>query len=189
MPTNNYYYLLPSLPTLFFGHSPPFSGKELLELCEPLLEKKAFSYLSTSRLYGFDEKALRPYIREKWLQWETSLRNELVILRAKKQKRKKPDDLRRYEFRKETKEIAQKAFLATSPEIAEEMLNRARWQCLDSLEYGHYFDLERLTIYYLKLQLLEKIYAVEPTIGKTKTDAFLLTANQCWNMQYTKNHG
>ena len=34
------------------------------------------------------------------------------------------------------------------------VLLRHRWSLLDDFEVGHYFDIERLIIYYLKLQIL-----------------------------------
>jgi len=33
---------------------------------------------------------------------------------------------------------------------------RLRWEFLDELESGHYFDLERLLVHLFKLQLLER---------------------------------
>ena len=35
-------------------------------------------------------------------------------------------------------------------------MNRGRWQFLEDIELGHDFDLERLLVYSIKLQLLER---------------------------------
>jgi hypothetical protein len=40
------------------------------------------------------------------------------------------------------------------PKQAEELLDRFRWRILDDLEVGHYFDLKKLMVYYLKAQIL-----------------------------------
>ncbi len=39
---------------------------------------------------------------------------------------------------------------------AEEYLNRERWIFLEELEVGHFFDLEKLIVYSIRLQLLER---------------------------------
>jgi hypothetical protein len=52
--------------------------------------------------------------------------------------------------------IARDACTAATPLEAEIMLDRARWEYLENLEAGHYFDLGKLIIYYLQLQLLQR---------------------------------
>ena len=39
---------------------------------------------------------------------------------------------------------------------AEEILSKARWQFLDELGMGHYYDIESVFIYYLKLEILKR---------------------------------
>ena len=55
-----------------------------------------------------------------------------------------------------TAEIAREAAAQESPLAAEELLNRARWSFLDDLEVGCFFTIEKLIIYYLRLQILER---------------------------------
>ena len=49
------------------------------------------------------------------------------------------------------------SFMKDSPIHAEHVLNNARWDYLENLKTGHYFDLEILVIYYLQLQILQRI--------------------------------
>jgi hypothetical protein len=53
-------------------------------------------------------------------------------------------------------QLAREAFGQESPLQAEELLNRARWSYLDELEVGHYFDIEKILVYALRLQILAR---------------------------------
>jgi len=50
---------------------------------------------------------------------------------------------------------------------AEKSLDEARWKFLDELSFGHYFDLDILIVYVLKLLLLERWGKIN-TADKTK---------------------
>jgi hypothetical protein len=56
----------------------------------------------------------------------------------------------------EAVQAARSAFQNESPLGVEKVLNRARWMYLDYLETGHFFDLEKLIVYKLKLEILEQ---------------------------------
>ena len=56
----------------------------------------------------------------------------------------------------EIAEGSREAFQHESPLSGEDQLNRIRWQYLDDLVVGHFFDLDRIIIYYLRLQLLAR---------------------------------
>ena len=60
--------------------------------------------------------------------------------------------------------LAMNAYRSPSPLEGERILDEARWQKLEELSFGHYFDLEFLLIYALKLLILERwerIYAAD----------------------------
>ena len=67
--------------------------------------------------------------------------------------------------------LAREAFGQADPAVAEESMNRARWQFLESLELGHAFDLQRLLIYSIKLQLLERKNAMTTAKGEERFQA------------------
>ena len=91
-----------------------------------------------------------------WRQWESSLRNQLVGLRAKS----KGVEAEPYQVEAPliaaTEQIAREAFDQESPLQAEDILNRARWSYLDELEVVHYFDIEKILVYSLRLQILQR---------------------------------
>jgi hypothetical protein len=63
-------------------------------------------------------------------------------------------------------EVAREAFQATSPLDAESVLNKARWEYLELLETGNYFNLSKLIIYFLKLQVLQRKMEIDKEKGK-----------------------
>ena len=64
-------------------------------------------------------------------------------------------------------ETAREAFSCASPLDGEAVLDRARWEYLDMLEAGHYFDLGRLIIYFLQLQILYRKAQINREKGKS----------------------
>jgi len=59
------------------------------------------------------------------------------------------------------------------PLTVEKNLLLWRWQFLDSLEFGHYFDLEFLIMYYLRLQILKRLFTFNKKIGREKYQQYL----------------
>ena len=102
-----------------------------------------------------DEKLLEGAAKHFW-EWEKSLKNELVKLRAKKMNVDEKEFIRPGEILFGVPEIAQSAMKIDSPLEAENFLNRERWAALNELGTGHFFDFHALAIYYLQLQLLER---------------------------------
>jgi hypothetical protein len=67
-------------------------------------------------------------------------------------------------------QLAREAFSQESPLQAEELLNRARWNFLDDLEVGHYFDIEMILVYALRLQILERKALFDEEKGREMFD-------------------
>ena len=53
----------------------------------------------------------------------------------------------------------------------EQMIERIRWNFLDSLESGNFFDLNFLVIYFLKIQILERLQSFDKEKGKKVFEA------------------
>lgn len=139
-----YTYLISSLPMLHFGAKPPFSFEKFLEICRDKIPDEEIVLLKITS-------------HKKWHSFDTALRNELVKIRAQ---RKHIDPLKYIRGDSYTEpsiaHIAMNAYRNTSILEAEKMLEQARWQMLDELAVGHYFDLDVLIIYALKLLILER---------------------------------
>lgn len=154
---SQYYYTVASLPLLLYETEQLPAGGTFLAVCQEHLSRFDFELLTGAVAFGLDRQFPGCGLLDKWRNREKALRNELVKLRAPK----KDEESEKYLAENVEEiiglgEIARSAFSQESPLTAEEALIRARWNYLDELEVGHYFDIEKLIIYYLRLQLLER---------------------------------
>jgi len=153
-----YTYLISSLPTLSFVSRPPFSLEDLFTKCKGLIPEIEIELLRSACYKG--TTFLNPAatgILGKWANFEILLRNELARLRARRKKVdvlkfiRLPDDSEAY-----ISHIAMIAYRSTSIMEAERILDQARWDFLESLSLGHYFDFDFLMVYLLKLKILDR---------------------------------
>jgi len=164
-----YYYTIASLPLLKSDSIPPLDIDDLYYTCRGNIHDSDFSLLKTISLEPGD--AGRVDFLQKWYGWETSLRNELVRLRSQKRNTDTEKHLREGDVYPGLSDLAREAFSQDSPLTAEEILNRARWSKLEELEVGHYFDMVKLMVYALKLQLLQRQNRFTDKLGREKFDA------------------
>ncbi len=152
---NQYYYTVSSLPMLFFDSEKFMTQEEFFECCETTVSEKDFNTLKSAAVLP-GENPGNNIVLSKWNSWENSLRDELVKLRAAK----KGIDADKYVSgnagESGVSELARDVFNASSPLEAETILDKGRWEYLEMLESGHIFDLGKLIIYYLQLQILER---------------------------------
>lgn len=150
-----YTYLISSLPMLAYGAKPPFSIEAFLEKCGELIPQKDAQILRAAvseKAYLLDEPVIK-----KWLDFETMLKNELVKIRAARKKIDPAKFLRPDGYAGPSLyHIALAAHRNPSPLEGERLLDRERWNSLDELSFGHYFDLDLLIIYAYKLLILER---------------------------------
>ena len=151
----NYYYLVPSLPTLRPEDSGEISCDVFLQKCSQFLTSDDLESLRHSTIDNFDPQSPNTVFR-KWQQWETDLRNQLIVLRCQKL-RLDPKHFTRAgtEFIQISRSVKE-AFAASTPMESENYLHKLRWAYLDDMERSYLFDLNYLIIYYVKLQLLER---------------------------------
>lgn len=143
---------------LTFGAEAPLSYDKFLSLCQGLVPEEESSLLKDLRTLKTEPGCgAIPLILEKWFDYQRQLGNELVKIRASR----KHIDPERY-IRGDEYSPAAVSRLAIgayrNPSIleGERMQDQARWQTLGDLSFGHYFDLDFLVIYALKLLILEK---------------------------------
>jgi len=153
---SQYYFTVASLPNLSYETEPSVSYEDFMDLCQNTLEDAEYSILSSVHLDGLLPDGITNKVLQNWSLFEQSLRNELAKLRG-------PDlgiDYEKYTkeflYKIGTQAIARNAIKEENPLKAEEYLNRERWIFLEELEVGHFFDLEKLIVYSIRLQLLER---------------------------------
>ncbi|OPY39128.1 MAG: hypothetical protein A4E35_00362 [Methanoregula sp. PtaU1.Bin051] len=153
-----YPYLVASLPMLHFSMKPPFSSEQFLERCCPLIPEKDGQVLrSLPHPEDFGETRTRHSLIRQWIAFDTALRNELVKMRAARKRLEPKTYLRPENFTGSLSlPTGMAAILSASPLDAEKALDEARWKALDELATGHYFDLDFLITYAIKLRILER---------------------------------
>ena len=152
-----YVYLIASLPMLHFGIKPLISLEKFIQACHELLSEEDNKILIACAQANIYESNLDQATFNKWRAFDTILRNELVKIRAGYKKIDPAKYLRQdgvtdsYIFH-----LALGAHRNPSTLEGEKTLDDGRWRFLDELEQGHYFDLDFLLVYCLKLLILEK---------------------------------
>ena len=162
-----YYYLCASMPMLSFGTKPPMSNEEFItyscgHLTDSDLEALKKAVLSTQPDIGKSQTVLK-----QWNDFEVSLRNEIVISRAKKMRKDSSDYIRgEYVHEPRLAAIITEAFGESTPLEVEKRMDLARWDKLEDIGSQHYFDLSFLIVYYLKLQLVNKWHNIVTEKGE-----------------------
>ena len=167
----SYYYFVATLPTLMDSAVPPFGYADFMARAEGQLKTRDFRTLDSARLSVPDdgkapEVSRSSVLLTRYYQWDASVRNELVRLRS--QRLQKPADrhLRPGSPEAEGMKTAQAAFMADDPLQGELLIERDRWAFLELLAANHYFDMEYLVAYALKLQALERRQRFRDELGE-----------------------
>lgn len=139
---------------LNFGARPPFDFKRFIGICRGLMPDAEIEMLEA--IPGGYVAREQPTFR-KWRAFDAALRNELVKIRASRKhldplKYMRPDGF----IEPRIIHIAMNAHRSASLLEAEKMLDQERWQMLEELSAGHYFDIDFLVIYAQKLLILER---------------------------------
>ena len=162
-----YYYTVATLPTLQRGSDPQISVEYFLETCSYTISEEDYNTLCKASLIPENVETGSEAVK-KWNIWENTLRNELARLRSQTT----GIDAEKYIVETESaaglSEIARSAVNAANPKAGEDILDDARWKFLEEIESGHNFDMTKLIVYYLKLQIAERKTAMNPVQGEEK---------------------
>lgn len=163
----NLCYLLSSLPTLFFGKDPQVSYEDFLDSASRSLGTSEFARLK-SFSYAMPPQSLDGMsgLERQYWEWEISLRNELVRLRAESLGVKPDRYLHPYGSAGLTTAIAREAFREDDPLKVEEFLTRVRYDWLETQKRGRIFDFEVLLVYSMQLQLLQRYHSFDENVGR-----------------------
>ncbi len=177
----NHYYFAASLPMINFDSALPMGVDDFIEDCyrllphedaefiQRLLARKIMDYAFLRQLVteskgqiGYRNKAF-----QKGVAFNRAFRNELAWFRAERAG-KDPNDFIRGERNPDPRiqEVIRTADKEENLLEAEMMLDRFRWAFLDELEQGHYYDIEFITIYGIKLMILERYHTLDSPRGE-----------------------
>jgi hypothetical protein len=167
----SYYYFVATLPTLMDSAVPPFGHADFMTRAAGQLKSRDFMILDSARLSvpadgQIPEAARGSTLLTRYFQWDASVRNELVRLRS--QRLQKPADRHLKPGLPEWEGIktAQAAFMADDPLQGELLIERDRWAIIEILAANHFFDMEYLVAYALKLQALERRQRFRTELGE-----------------------
>jgi hypothetical protein len=154
--SNNYYYLVASLPHLRFGDSPPIAAAGFLEECAKWLSAPDFEKLSRVKMGELSVRAGDPALIKEWKAFYRNLREEIAGVRRSRK------ESAHEKYPPEIKSI----FDEPNPLLMEKKFEEKKWFFLEEKESEHHFDLEVLIIYFLKLQILERVETFDAEKGK-----------------------
>ena len=151
---DKYFFTVASLPHLFITLDSFPTVSEFLESCESHLSPSDMSVLKKANILNYTELETGNSVLNQWNKWEYSLRIEIAKIRANKLNRS--DEYENIESEINLSQSLKNLTTIDSPLDAEMEIIKLRWEFLDDLELMHYFDIEKIIIYYLRLQILER---------------------------------
>lgn len=178
-----YYYTINSLPHLSFDRHLPIKREEFLARIQSEMDPKDLETFGSVCLYQREPERESISVLEQWYSWERGLRNRLALLRATKLGIDPKAYVRAGGDDESAARLADEIFQLESPAGAEQALNKARWDFLDKLETSHHFDLDKLIIYFLKLQLLERKSLFNEARGRERLEAVIAQVDSVWKLE------
>lgn len=152
---NKYYYLTTVLPCLEFGEIFPITRQAFLDECRKWLIPPDFDRLKRVDADDFEAHPDDPSIVKEWKSFDLALREELAEIRKA-----------RKNAVRETKPISYRdIFEGSTPLVMEKKIQKRKWDFIEEKEFGYHFDLNILILYFLKLQILERIAVFEEEKG------------------------
>ena len=169
----DYFYFISSLPTLVMDGQCQLTAPQFLQQCRELLGDGVADRLEKIRLVPDNTTPVDDTVAQ-WYSFETYLRNTLAELRRARLKLPPQDTGRQskeqfYSYRKQIEE----AMALTSTVARENKLDSLRFAYLCELESAHYFNLQLLELYLLKLLLIDKRSGRKLPEGRATFDRML----------------
>ena len=139
-----------------FGGEPPVSSEEFIAECGKWLDEKDMkTVLAATRRAEYGAKD--GTVLAEWQNFDRALRHELALIRAAK---KKGEDRRGTDI---TKSVLEQE----TPLLMERELERIRWSFLEEKSRVHFFDINRLVLYFVQLQIMERMAAFDKDRGES----------------------
>ena len=156
----NYYYLVSSLPYLQFEKGISVSVEEFIFECEKWLVDRDLKILQGVNIDSMDLDIKDFFVVKKWKEFNKDLKEDLAKVRASKKSLVGEKVSSRY------REI----FEENTPLLMEKRMERIRWDFIEQSESWYGFDINRLVLYLLKLQILERLAGFNKENGEKMFD-------------------
>lgn len=152
---DKYYYFAAQLPFLKFGEHSFINRDYFLNEAEKWLSEKDYAVLFGVDINHFSPDKSAPAILAAYKTHEVDLRRQLAALRGAQGANgeyKISHDL-------------QEALSGKNPLEAEREMLWLRWKFIEEIEADHYFDLEFLILYFLKIQIMQRLFSFDKEKG------------------------
>ncbi|MHB9139312.1 MAG: DUF2764 family protein [Victivallaceae bacterium] len=152
-----YYFLICSLPYIKLAEAPLVSIGEFRTLCKGQVNEKDMQLLDAVSLSpGKDNPFSSGSAIDQWMALEKTLRQRMAVYRMALKSEKSGRFAPKTDILSEIDRGIRDAYAKPNPAEREKALDSMRWQWLDELELGHYFDINKLFIYKLRLLIHDK---------------------------------
>lgn len=153
-----YYYFAAQLPLLRFGEKSFFSPESFMAEAGKWFCRNDRAVLERTDLNAFPPAGKDAGVLRRYKEFESAFREGIALYRDARgnhRGHKLPEDL-------------SGALSQGNPLEKETALLKIRWDFVDELSEGHYFDLAFFITYFLKLQILERLEIFNKEHGKEK---------------------
>lgn len=176
----NYYYTVAALESISLGEKAPISEDKFLQFAEDTMDARDYQVLLRSR-WGLTEPTGSSFA-DRILSWEKELRLELAKARILKLGLDSAPALPASDGNDSLLEQVRAVMALDSPLDAERFLDNLRWDFLENIGACHFFDLEALVVYYLKLQLALRQEKFQEELGRESFEKAYAAVTDSFNM-------
>lgn len=155
-----YYYFVASLPRLEFEGKPSMSVEAFLEDCRRLLAQEDLSLMQGLLAQEVSGVETEHAFLKTLAEFDNCLRNEAAWFRASRLHKDPSQYIRgTRSFEPSLTEVVHQASKSLNPLETQRQMDRCVWRFWDEVLTGHYYDIEVLFVYGLKLKMLERYQA------------------------------
>jgi hypothetical protein len=155
---DKYYYFVAQLPMLFYGREAGMTINGFLDEAKKWLSSKDYNTLSQLNLGTMTSEIMGNSVVKQYTSFEASLRKEIVSWRKAR--------LRDLDYKPES--IPASVLKEGNPLDVEVKLLQLKWDLMDQIEREHHFDIGFVILYYLKLQILDRLFTFNKEEGLEK---------------------
>ena len=166
-----YYHLAPQLPHLIYGQEVPMSSEQFVALANYVMSDEDAALLVHCNLNPAPVPATSSGFINFWIEYERTMRLQLAKGRSQKLKRSGDSFGEIPEYPIDAAAVAKAALALDSAFEAEILLDKARWDAIDSYVGLDLFSENAMYAYLIKILLLERRAAFETEKGFTEYKA------------------
>ena len=153
---DNYYYLVASLPHLEFKDAPPIKKEIFSDECRKWLSGRDLDTLNSAKISDNEKDESDAKVVSAWKTFDLELRRLLSEERAGN----KITGNSLISF------ALEETLSGGTPLQQEIKYEKARWDFLNEEGKQYFFDINWLTVYFLKLQILDRLAAFDKDKGE-----------------------